>query len=65
MMTFCRKPDRAEVSAMLAFLSQEAKGRRAETGQTRAPITEAEARHQALVQLCRGLFNTNEFVYAD
>jgi hypothetical protein len=28
-------------------------------------LTAADARHQALVQLCRVIFNLNEFVYTD
>jgi len=65
LLTVCRMPRPAEVAAMLGFLAQESKGRLAEAAQARSPLTEAEARHQALVQLCRAIFNMNEFVYPD
>ncbi|MFI5458238.1 MAG: DUF1549 and DUF1553 domain-containing protein [Isosphaerales bacterium] len=65
LLTVCRMPRPAEVAAMLGFLAQESKGRLIEAARTRSPHTEAEARHQALVQLCRAIFNMNEFVYPD
>lgn len=50
-LTLCRKPTEREVKAMMQFL-QEAR---------QLPIDE----HQALVQMCRALFNLNEFAYTD
>jgi hypothetical protein len=55
-------PRDVERSAMLGFLEQESRARLAESSRSLAP---AEARHEALVQLCRAIFNTNEFVYPD
>ena len=46
-----------------AFLDQESRGRLAEAAQAGSPLTTAQARHEALVQLCRAIFNMNEFVY--
>jgi len=65
LLTVCRRPREAEVAAMLGFLARESNGRLAEADQARSPLTKAEARHQALVQLCRAIFNMNEFVYPD
>jgi hypothetical protein len=64
-LALCRKPRESERAAMLAFLARESKARRADAVRARTTIAEAEARHQSLVQLCRAIFNLNEFVYAD
>ena len=37
----------------------------ADAAQAGSALTTAQARHQALVQLCLALFNANEFVYPD
>jgi hypothetical protein len=52
LLTLCREPTDKERQTMLAFLARERRG-------------EAPAHHEALAQLCRALFNTNEFVYPD
>ncbi len=49
-LTLCREPAEREVTAMLQFLEQ-----------SQPAINE----HQALVQMCRALFNLNEFAYSD
>ena len=49
-LTLCRDPAEREVSAMLQFLEN-----------TQPAINE----HQAVVQMCRALFNLNEFAYCD
>ena len=64
-LSLCRSPRDAERSAMVAFLDQEASSRLAEAARDGSPLTIAEARHKALVQLCRAIFNINEFVYPD
>jgi hypothetical protein len=64
-LALCRKPDAAERSTMVAFLDQEAHDRRAEAAHANKSLTPAQARHQALVQLGRAIFNMNEFVYPD
>jgi hypothetical protein len=64
-LSLCRSPRDVESSSMVAFLDQEASSRLAEAARDGSPLTIAEARHKALVQLCRAIFNTNEFVYPD
>jgi hypothetical protein len=64
-LSLCRSPREAERSALLAFLDREARARQAEAALTGTPPTKAQARHEALVQLCRAIFNANEFVYPD
>ena len=64
-LSLCRAPRDGERSALRGFLDRESRGRLAEAARAGSPITMAEAHHQALVQLCRALFNTNEFVYPD
>jgi hypothetical protein len=64
-LSLCRSPRDFERSSMVAFLDQESRSRLAEAVRVGSPLTMAEARHEALVQLCRAIFNTNEFVYPD
>ena len=65
LLTVCRMPGQAERAAMLRFLDRESQGRLADVARAGSALTSAPARHQALVQLCRAIFNTNEFVYPD
>jgi hypothetical protein len=65
LLAVCREPRGSEVAAMLAFLAQESKQSVAEAAQGRSTLTEAQTRHRALVQVCRAIFNMNEFVYPD
>jgi hypothetical protein len=65
LLTMCRRPAQAERTAMVDFLEREACGRLADAAQAGSSLTPAEAQRQALVQLCRALFNLNEFVYTD
>ncbi|MDB5390013.1 MAG: Planctomycete cytochrome [Planctomycetaceae bacterium] len=60
-LAFCREPTTLEMTSMLTFLDQETLALQ----KSRPGITEAEARHLALVQMCRAIFNLNEFAYAD
>jgi hypothetical protein len=55
-LTLCRPPSDAERQMSLRFLGRESGGG--------APGP-APARHEALVQFCRAVFNINEFVYPD
>jgi hypothetical protein len=64
-LTVCREPSTAEKGVMLTFLGREARERQVEAERARAPLAPDQAVHVALVQLCRGLFNMNEFVYPD
>ncbi|MDB5335594.1 MAG: Planctomycete cytochrome [Planctomycetaceae bacterium] len=50
-LTLCREPTEHEVATMLQFLQE-----------ARQPPIDG---HQALVQMCRALFNLNEFAYTD
>ena len=64
-LSLCRSPRDAERSALLAFLDREGVARLAEAAEADAAITAAQAHHEALVQICRAIFNTNEFAYPD
>jgi hypothetical protein len=64
-LSLCRSPRAGERAALVAFLEREARGQIADAGDAGLAVTMAQARHQALIQLCRAIFNTNEFVYPD
>jgi hypothetical protein len=64
-LALCRSPEPKERAAMLAFLEREAEKRTKETAEKGNAIAPDAARHDALVQLCRVIFNLNEFVYPD
>ena len=59
-LTLCREPNENELAAMLKFLDETVTKPTAGTA-PQPPLTE----HQALVQMCRALFNVNEFSYTD
>ena len=50
---------------MSAFLRKEAEKLKKESSDQGKLFAEDVARHRALVQACRVIFNLNEFVYAD
>ena len=58
-LALCRPPAADEMEAMLRFLSEEIRQLQAD----RVSLEDRELREAALVQLCRVLFNLNEFVY--
>jgi hypothetical protein len=64
-LSLCRPPRETERSALLGFLDRETRARRAEAAQSGAPLTADQAHHKALVQVCRAIFNMNEFYYPD
>jgi hypothetical protein len=64
-LTLCRAPRAAELLAMAAFLTRESQAQLEDAAKSGSPLTPAEARHEALVQLGRVIFNLNEFVYPD
>ncbi|MGE5192358.1 MAG: DUF1549 and DUF1553 domain-containing protein [Deltaproteobacteria bacterium] len=64
-LALCRPPTAAEKKTMLEFLAAEAAGLAEESAGSAAPQEAATARHKALDQLCRVIFNLNEFVYSD
>jgi hypothetical protein len=65
LLTLCRSPRDVERSAIVAFLKRETQGQLDDAAQSGSPLTAAQPRHEALVQLCRAIFNMNEFVYPD
>jgi len=50
---------------MLAFLEQESKQRLGEHSGAPSATDPTKARREALQQMCRVIFNLNEFAYAD
>jgi hypothetical protein len=50
---------------MLAFLEKEAKQRLVEYSDSPSAADKARARREALQQMCRVIFNLNEFAYTD
>jgi len=65
LLTLCRMPRDEERSTMLTFLKQETGAQLADAAQAGSSLEPSRARHEALVQLCRAIFNMNEFVYPD
>jgi hypothetical protein len=65
LLTVCRWPSQVERTTLLGFLERESRNRLAETARAEGALAGDRARHEALVQLCRALFNMNEFVYPD
>ncbi len=62
-LALCRLPEDEERQQMVQFLIEEAGSLKADAKKAGEEITDGEARRQALVQLCRVVFNLNEFVY--
>ena len=58
-------PSPVECKTLLGFLEHESRGQLADAAQHGASLTIPEVQHRALAQLCRAVFNMNEFVYAD
>jgi len=65
LLALCRPVSAHEKAEMLAFLEREAKQRLIEFSGKPSPFEEAKARREALQQMCRVIFNLNEFAYAD
>jgi hypothetical protein len=61
-LALCRPPTAQERAALLRFLRDEADGQRKEAAQ---PLPAGAAERRALRQMCRVIFNLNEFVYTD
>ncbi|MGE0607366.1 MAG: DUF1549 and DUF1553 domain-containing protein [Pirellulales bacterium] len=64
-LALCRPPTDAERTAMQQFLTEQAQQLADEAATAGTPQDERAANYQALVQLCRVIFNLNEFVYCD
>src|SRR5262249_11294598 len=65
LLALCRPVNPREKADMLAFLERETKQRLAEFTQTPSPADQEKARREALEQMCRVIFNLNEFAYSD
>jgi hypothetical protein len=64
-LALCRPPTSTERAVMLQFLEHESARLLTESEKASNPLRPGETRRRALHQLCRVLFNSNEFVYAD
>jgi hypothetical protein len=64
-LALAREPTATERNTMLEFMATEASRLVEELAGSEAPLTPAAARQKALEQLCRVIFNLNEFVYPD
>jgi hypothetical protein len=64
-LTLSRPPSAAERSALRVFVERDSRERRDEAARAGMPLSAADARHETMVQVCRALFNTNEFVFPD
>lgn len=64
-LSLCRSPTPTEIATMTQFLNEEATALSAEAAQRNETLSSVEARHWALIQLCRVVLNTNEFLYSD
>jgi hypothetical protein len=65
LLALCRPPTPTETKRMRQFLERETQELLREAVTRREPLTPASARQQAVEQLCRVVFNLNEFVYTD
>jgi hypothetical protein len=65
LLSVCRSPSQVERTTLLAFLDRESRNRLADARRAQGARSDDQARHEALVQLCRAIFNMNEFVYPD
>jgi hypothetical protein len=64
-LALCRPPTAAERAALLQFLKEEADGLAKEAIKKGKPLPAGAAQRAALRQMCRVIFNLNEFVYTD
>lgn len=60
-----RGPTATETESLIRFLERETTQQLRETAGAPNPLNDEEARKAALVQMCRVIFNLNEFVYTD
>jgi hypothetical protein len=64
-LALAREPTATEKTAMAGFVATEAERLVRDAAGTAAPLDAAIAKHKALEQLGRVIFNLNEFVYPD
>ncbi len=65
LLALCRPVQAAEKAKMQDFLKQETEQRLKESGGEASTADRESARRQALEQMCRVIFNLNEFAYPD
>jgi hypothetical protein len=65
LLALCRPPNPGERTTMIRFLEEEARGLVADSATSSEPIDPCTARRRALEQLCRVVFNSNEFAYTE
>jgi hypothetical protein len=64
-LALCRPPTATEIATLEKFLKREGEQLQSDAGRRGKKLDAAEAQRQALVQMCRVIFNLNEYVYAD
>ena len=64
-LALCRPVSQKERDDLRRFLDEESIRLEAEATDSDTPLDASAARHEALVQVCRVIFNLNEFVYPD
>lgn len=64
-LALCRPPTSTEHTAMMQFLKEETANWLKESANAGKLASPENAQQEALQQLCRAIFNLNEFVYAD
>jgi len=64
-LALAREPTKSERNTMLEFMTAEAARLVAESARSENPVTAPAAKKKSLAQLCRVIFNLNEFVYPD
>jgi hypothetical protein len=64
-LALCRLPSKSERVTVNQFFKDETANALRESRNKSQPVSAAEAKHRALAQVCRVIFNLNEFLYAD
>ena len=64
-LAFARGPTSTEMETLYQFLEEDTAEQLAAEAADGASVKPSDARHQSLMQMCRMIFNLNEFVYAD
>lgn len=65
LLTLCRKPTATETATLTLFLDHEAAAIQKEAATAGKNLSSDAASRQALIRLCRVIYNLNEFVYPD
>ncbi len=65
LLALCRPPTPREQAVLSRFLNEEAERLMSDSAGAFEPLAPETARQLALQQMCREIFNLNEFVYAD